>query len=183
MRRIALLTIGLAVALSSCSTGKDIGGELGDVDSSINPTNTATETPDDKPRKRKTKTPTPTETPKSSYKPVVYTIVVFRDGLQDFEWKGGSQKEYIPADQGPRVFVGDVIIFKNLDDRFSPTEHSFTSGTATQSPGKVFDSGMIEPGKQWRWVVDAAPGQYTYFDRVVNFADGGPLDVVENPAL
>lgn len=187
MKKLAAIVIIAALGLGACAEGKTFGDckpndkrkecRASSKIPSESPTRTV------KPTRKATKTaePSPTKT-EPAFKPNTYTILI-RGQNNFYEWTGPGVKGYRQADQGgPRVFVGDIIIFKNMDER--NLEHSWSSGYPTDKDfGKVFDSGLIESGKQYKWSVANKPGCYYYSDENVQYISGGPLQIVERGDL
>jgi len=180
MKRILAIVAILALALSACAPGESIGSdEFDEISDKIDPTASP-----DKPRPRRdgprTSTepsPQQTQPDEPTYKPNTY-IVAIRGTNNFYEFKAPDGPWRQADTGGPVLYEGDILIFKNMDSR--PSWHSFTSGVPSEASfGKAFDSGQVEPGKQWKWVVDAAPGDYKYSDANVQYYTGyGPMRVV-----
>ena len=168
----------MVLALSACASGTSIGGSLKDAGSeSIAPTESPT--PKAKPKKKKKAEPKVEETQAPKVKTNTIIIAV-RDNFTGFEYKLPDKKGWTPAtDGGPAAFVGDTIIFKNMDSE--GFNHSWVNEAGGGfKEGKLFDSGTLKPGQQFTWEVTDDPGEYRYKDGVVPYrAAVGPLVILE----
>jgi predicted secreted protein with PEFG-CTERM motif len=70
------------------------------------------------------------------------------------------------------VQVGGNVIFSNTDE----AKHTFTSGTARDSPSGIFDSSLLQPGESYEWIATDA-GEHSYFCMIHPWMEG--LLVVE----
>jgi plastocyanin len=160
MKRTIIIIAALALVMSACTKGQDIGQGLKDCGgkkclTSIPPT-AKSKTPTARPTSVKTSKPptvTPPKNPGRTYK------IVIHDNGNGFE----------PPNQVARV--GDKIIFSNLDPN-TPTGHSFTGRQ------HEWDSGSVKYKKSWTWIINLKPGDYYWFDQEVPYLTGGPLRVL-----
>ena len=56
------------------------------------------------------------------------------------------------------IIVGDKVVWKNADT----AAHTVTSGTPTDGPDEIFDSGLFAPGKSFPFIFEEK-GTYPYF--------------------
>lgn len=176
MRRGALLLL-LALTATACPNGSDYGGNGGtEVPTTLPPSESAV--PTHMPTRSvppATTEPTPSEKPV----PVNRIIIAVRSNFEGFEYKQPDIGWKPATDGGPAVFVGDIIIFKNMDSE------GFAHGWQNEAVdgygvGELFDSGKLQPGEQYRYVVELEPGQYPYKDSSVPYrAAQGPMQVYE----
>ena len=75
--------------------------------------------------------------------------------------KGGSTTGVV------EILIGDSIVWKNADTAV----HTVTSGTATDGPDDIFDSGLFGPGKSFPYKFTET-GYYPYFCIVHPWMEG-----------
>jgi hypothetical protein len=168
------------MALAGCSKGQVVGQGQGCKDSKGRPVKCSvlsSKSPNAKPTT--SKKPSVKPTIKKTVAPPSYKGRTFKVLIHDqyhqyeiYDPKGaalGSQAI---------VYVGDIIVFQNLDKN-TPTGHSFTEDK------KAWDSGILKYKGQWKWTVDvpAAPKgtDYKFHDENIQYIRGGPLRVLPAP--
>ena len=65
------------------------------------------------------------------------------------------------------IMIGDTIVWKNGD----VAAHTVTSGTATEGPDNIFDSGLFGPGKSYSYKFTET-GHYPYYCLVHPWMEG-----------
>jgi len=68
------------------------------------------------------------------------------------------------------IMIGDTIVWKNADN----AAHTVTSGTASDGPDNLFDSGLFAPGKSFSYKFTET-GSYPYFCLVHPWMDGSVI--------
>ncbi|HJZ12243.1 MAG TPA: plastocyanin/azurin family copper-binding protein [Acidobacteriota bacterium] len=70
------------------------------------------------------------------------------------------------------ISVGRTVVWRHE----GATQHTVTSGSPTNNPGGLFDSGLINTGGGFQFTLNA-PGTYPYFCRVHGVAHTGTITV------
>ncbi len=68
------------------------------------------------------------------------------------------------------INIGDEVVWKNADT----AAHTVTSGTPTDGPDEMFDSGLFAPGKSFSFTF-TEKGQYPYYCLVHHWMTGSVL--------
>ena len=70
------------------------------------------------------------------------------------------------------ITAGSTVVWRHQGQN----SHTVTSGTPTQNPGALFDSGVLSNGGGFQFTF-TTPGDYPYFDRVYGVAMTGIIHV------
>lgn len=70
------------------------------------------------------------------------------------------------------ITAGETVVWRHEGNN----THTVTSGTPTQNPGALFDSGALTSGGGFQFTF-TTPGTYAYFDRVYGIAMTGTIIV------
>jgi len=70
------------------------------------------------------------------------------------------------------ITTGTTVVWRHQGQN----SHTVTSGTPTQNPGALFDSGVLTNGGGFQFTF-TTPGVYPYFDRVYGVAMTGTITV------
>lgn len=70
------------------------------------------------------------------------------------------------------IGVGRTVVWTHE----GASQHTVTSGSPTNNPGGLFDSGLINPGGGFQFTLNA-PGTFPYFCRVHGVAHTGTITV------
>ena len=163
MKRFTIVMIVLTLALGACAKGKQYGVGQAGCGQKGQPkcvTDLTSKKPTPKATPKKTKKPTPSPTPTKQSGPVNTFHIKIRNVANGYE------------PNTLRAYVGDIVIFEN-DDMSTAQGHTWTGDN------NEWNSGVVKPGKTWRWVIDLAPKRYPgWHDESVPYLVGGPFDVL-----
>ena len=86
-------------------------------------------------------------------------LVIPKDGSSNPGCEQSIQGCYLP---NPAIInVGDTVSFSNTDT----VAHTFTSGSPSNGPNGIFDSGLLMSGDDYEFTFEDE-GQYDYFDMI-----------------
>lgn len=162
MRRTIVLATLLALALGACTSSKTFGGD-DDIEGLRGNRPPPTDIPSAKPPKNddRKKDDTKADEPPKPEAPT-YKIVI-QGGTCGIGKCGYEPSEFA-------VFLGTIVVVKNKD--------SVARSWVSDDDGKTFNSGPIQPGKEYRWKSNKV-GQFFFRDGTANYITG--IIVVQPP--